>query len=432
MTSRRACLEQIRASASTHAGVWLDKFLPAQTQGGTKGQHIQQGLDNIRVPMGYEEAFRRRKTAFQQAPRPMGMVLRCAQAVAQGRVVVGLGQKSVLEVGLTLEHTWGLPYLPGSSLKGIAAWAARDSQDPAWHEGGDSYLALFGDTDESGAVRFLDAWWEPKGSGLPVHLDTMTVHHPHYYQSDDETPPSDMDSPTPVAFASASGAYEVMLEGPEAWVEAAGELLKRGLRDHGIGAKTAGGYGRLDLDWVSMEEERRRKEKEVERRREKVRRSVSHVGRHNAGVEVRRILADLDKAADSSIAAEARAQLRSKLTVPWLQGKVTGPDHWAAPLLADLPPVSRPREKDGSKGVGPATPETAVSRFRERIDAARAHKVQLRSLVAEAVDSVDLDVEDLMALRKAFKAHLKKRAKPADRALAENLAAKIEAARAAP
>ncbi len=40
------------------------------------------------------------------------------------RLVVGLGHNTVLETGLTLHHTWGLPMLPGSALKGLArAWA---------------------------------------------------------------------------------------------------------------------------------------------------------------------------------------------------------------------------------------------------------------------------------------------------------------------
>ncbi len=42
------------------------------------------------------------------------------EAQARGRLIVGLGGKGVLEFGLTLQHTSGLPVIPGSALKGLA------------------------------------------------------------------------------------------------------------------------------------------------------------------------------------------------------------------------------------------------------------------------------------------------------------------------
>ena len=38
---------------------------------------------------------------------------------AQSRLIVGLGNKGPLEIGMTLHHTTGLPYIPGSALKGL-------------------------------------------------------------------------------------------------------------------------------------------------------------------------------------------------------------------------------------------------------------------------------------------------------------------------
>lgn len=41
------------------------------------------------------------------------------ERVAQNRVIVGLGGKGVLEIGITLKHITGLPSIPGSALKGL-------------------------------------------------------------------------------------------------------------------------------------------------------------------------------------------------------------------------------------------------------------------------------------------------------------------------
>jgi len=41
------------------------------------------------------------------------------QAQALGRLIVGLGGKGAMEFGLTLQHTSGLPVIPGSALKGL-------------------------------------------------------------------------------------------------------------------------------------------------------------------------------------------------------------------------------------------------------------------------------------------------------------------------
>jgi len=38
---------------------------------------------------------------------------------SQGRLLVGLGGKGVMEIGITLSHVTGLPYIPGSALKGL-------------------------------------------------------------------------------------------------------------------------------------------------------------------------------------------------------------------------------------------------------------------------------------------------------------------------
>jgi CRISPR-associated protein Cmr6 len=259
MRSRRLELDTLRKTATTHAGLWMDRFLEAQTEKdggagdesgtGSKAALIRD-VSDLKVPSSYREAFQRRRAEFERA----GATLVVAEAL--GRTVIGLGAKGALEAGLRLEHTWGVPILPGTALKGVAATAADYFLESAeWRRGtketppGSSYAHLFGTTDESGAVIFHDAWWQPgKGDAIiPIHIDVMTVHHPHYYQDAEPQAPSDMDSPTPIAFASVSGEYLIALEGEPEWREAALEILRMGLAELGIGAKTSSGYGRMKL-----------------------------------------------------------------------------------------------------------------------------------------------------------------------------------------
>lgn len=279
MQARRNDLKGIVRQPTTHAGLWLDKFLPEQNEKGAEGdagvgakaEHIA-ALAGHPVPPGYREAFSRWRAALERE----GVHL--AEAEAEGRVVLGLGAKGVLEAGLTLDHTWGTPVLSASALKGLAAAAARrlvEGED--WQRKrandtvGPSYARLFGTTEHAGSVRFLDAWWVCEGSDrLPIDLDVMTVHHPTYYQQG-TAPPADTDSPNPVAFATTRGRFLVAVEAtgePEeraAWVDAAFELLALGLRELGIGAKTNAGYGRMRLDWRSAAEAERERMSPVER-----------------------------------------------------------------------------------------------------------------------------------------------------------------------
>lgn len=258
MEARRNALKHLPFQDTVHAGLWIDKMLPAQNDKGgdegkgDKGRHIQR-LSDVKIPVGYREAFKRWRDDHEAAGHAL------VEAKVQGRMVIGIGQKGPLEVGLTLNHTWGVPYIPGSALKGIAAATAHKLlQDPAWlgpkdpsssTEAGESYQHMFGLVSQKGRVVFHDAWWIPAGDALPLKPDVMTVHHADYYQKD--APPSDTDSPNPVSFVSVTGSYLIALEGEFEWCNAAADILRIGAEDLGVGAKTRAGYGRLTVGAVS-------------------------------------------------------------------------------------------------------------------------------------------------------------------------------------
>jgi CRISPR type III-B/RAMP module RAMP protein Cmr6 len=195
----------------------------------------------------YRAAFDRWTRTLPTDPPPIDLI-------TEGRLIVGLGSESVLETGIRLHHTYGLPVIPGSALKGVSAHycnAVWGSVEPKFvRETGEYHRLLFGTTDDSGCITFHDAWLVP-GSQNPLVLDVMTPHHPDWL--DGNKPPTDFDSPVPVSFVSVAGTFRVAVSwnGPAGhaqsknWTQLALELLKEALREWGVGGKTSSGYGRL-------------------------------------------------------------------------------------------------------------------------------------------------------------------------------------------
>jgi CRISPR-associated protein Cmr6 len=277
---RRPALAGLQARADTHPGLWIDRYLPCQTvhqgaepPGYNKEQAREardaliQAIEQKQVAAGYREALQRWIGDFDAQAEAAAT----ARAVSLGRVLVGAGQKGPAEFGITLHRTWGVPVLPGSSLKGIAAaaasrffgdgdWARRDnaatvradSQGRALPP--NAYDALFGDVEEVGAVIFHDAWFVPGSDGKNgLHRDVLTVHHPDYYQR--EGAYTETEAPIPVPMVSAAGMFFVAVELHPAldphthghWLRFAWSALQLGLRELGVGSKTNAGYGRVQL-----------------------------------------------------------------------------------------------------------------------------------------------------------------------------------------
>lgn len=175
-----------------------------------------------------------------------------------GRMVIGLGGENVLETGLTLNHTYGTPMIPGTALKGLAAhychqaWGAADEK---FKLGGEHHQTIFGTTEDSGHIIFHDAWITPQSLDGSLQLDVMTPHHGEYYSDKNGlTPPTDFEDPNPVTFLSVVGTFHVAVScdvsGPDGdeWAERIFGLLSDALREWGIGGKTNAGYGRLVLE----------------------------------------------------------------------------------------------------------------------------------------------------------------------------------------
>lgn len=255
MSSRRNVLVNLDKSIANHAGLWLDKFLTTQQESANSNEQPKTRLVNevgtISQPEIYTKFYQRWKQTLEQISD-----VQTGKATVQGRMAVGLGTESVLETSIKLYHTYGVPYIPASALKGVAASYARDYLH-GWEQTSSNYVTVFGtSTDEkndikeaAGFVTFYDALYVPD-SGInkqALHADVITVHHQDYYE-DKNLAPADWDSTTPISFLTATGEYLIALSGPEDWVSLTFDILKEALKELGVGAKTSSGYGRMELE----------------------------------------------------------------------------------------------------------------------------------------------------------------------------------------
>ncbi|SBS35732.1 RAMP superfamily protein [Marinomonas spartinae] len=192
------------------------------------------------------------KNAFNRWFDPTSDENRFSQTVMtlENRLLIGLTDNAALETGCSLSRNYGMPYIPGSSVKGVVReWAIKHLPNSAV-----VLEQLFGtyDSDQpnrvSATVTFHDAWWIPfdkdkaKPEPKPFVLDIVTTHHQDYYNGQQDKP-TDKDSPIPNHQLAVHGSFLFVLEGAPDHVELCQKMLAQALQDNGIGAKTAAGYG---------------------------------------------------------------------------------------------------------------------------------------------------------------------------------------------
>ena len=168
------------------------------------------------------------------------------------RMVIGLGGETVLETDITLHHLYGIPFIPGSALKGLTRAYVTGEIDE--HKSKDiehddeTIKHIFGWQERAGTVIFFDAM--PNGD-IKFMLDIMNPHYPDYYnslKSSNTTPPTNDQSPNPVTFLTVADTTFTFALAPrnpkhKADVEIVKGWLQEALQKYGIGGKTSAGYG---------------------------------------------------------------------------------------------------------------------------------------------------------------------------------------------
>lgn len=259
----RACRDVLRKALSSknaapaHPGLLMDRYLVTHARSSGQGgagdadrvKVLRHAIDSIKeIESLHRQAFARYQSHLADA---ITWTMKTTSPL-----VIGLGAQNPLEVGLTFHHSFGVPIIPGTAIKGLLAHYSEE----VLGLDGPTRETLFGTTGSSGMFVFYDAWIVPSSLSGCLRQDVITVHHPDYYAqrpvdgapvNSDFAPPSDFDDPNPVAFLHTVGEFAFAIEPVfesehrSDWCQYVKHALVRALYDWGIGAKTRSGYGRL-------------------------------------------------------------------------------------------------------------------------------------------------------------------------------------------
>ncbi|WP_058555717.1 type III-B CRISPR module RAMP protein Cmr6 [Thiohalocapsa sp. ML1] len=231
-----------------HAGLLIQRGYQDydnETEAGRvrKTGHIQR-ICAVPPSTFYVNAYQR----WSDLVRREGLRFRVIELTLESRLFIGLTAGGMLETGCAIHHSYGMPYLMGSSIKGAVAAHVRASPFGKVHA--EICNDLFGAEPSTahpvglaGVYTFHDAWWVPGSAASPMVQEVVTTHHLDYYGKEGEVPASDLDSPVPNAQIAVQGAFLFAIEGPPAWMHLAEAMLRSTLVEAGIGAKRRAGYG---------------------------------------------------------------------------------------------------------------------------------------------------------------------------------------------
>ncbi len=251
-----------------------------------------QHLAGFSVEPDYGKAFNYWKESLNQSGDHTAFL------TLESRLLVGHGTSSATDFGITLHHTWGVPVIPGSALKGLTAhfvetvfgpavqsdrpWES-DELDPVQFQGvtwkdrrithgpGRTYQSLFGapDAESDKAARQANEWagasrglvtfhdalyvYDNTAANKPFAQDGLTPHQKDYY--DDHIThgsaatawPNDYTDPVPLGFMTVRPKVRLLLalSGDPDWTPIAAEFLTQAFKaEWGVGGKTSSGYGR--------------------------------------------------------------------------------------------------------------------------------------------------------------------------------------------
>ncbi len=206
------------------------------------------------------------------------------------RLVIGAGYPSFIENGFLFHHVYGIPYIPGETLKGLArtvfilsvAEAVKEEtkfskieeelseevegisyqipkkvniilDDYTIENPVETFRKIFGSKERRGQVIFFDAYPVDFNPSEHFEADIMNSHYGDYYQSGKA--PADWLNPNPIHFLALKegivfefslglAPLEPMEDSEEKLLLATTRrLLEVGLKNFGVGNKKRKGYG---------------------------------------------------------------------------------------------------------------------------------------------------------------------------------------------
>lgn len=194
-----------------------------------------------------------------------GYITYTADARTRWRMVCGMGEQQVHENNMVLHRIYGIPYIPGSSIKGklrrlIIKKYFSGEQEALRNE---TFRLIFGsskgDTGNRGGVFFNDAF----PITVPVIVpDVISVHYPDYYKKEGQISAHDSEKINPIYFIAVerttfrislaikeslnnTGVFSFGNTRYASLLEVVTAHLPELINEFGLGAKTRKGYGKL-------------------------------------------------------------------------------------------------------------------------------------------------------------------------------------------
>jgi len=246
----------------------------------------------------YINKFKEKVQRSEPPPKVEGYAIEKFRLKTAYRLVIGAGYPSFIENGFMFHHVYGIPYIPGETLKGLAravfilsvAEAIKGKFDPSKIEERlseeaekeiseeaksilhqipekiniildnytienpvETFRKIFGSKKRRGQVIFFDAYPVKFKPSEHFEADIMNPHYGRYYQADEA--PADWLNPTPIHFLALKegivfefslglAPLEPMEDNEEKLLlETARKLLEVGLKNFGVGSKKRKGYG---------------------------------------------------------------------------------------------------------------------------------------------------------------------------------------------
>jgi CRISPR-associated protein Cmr6 len=231
---------------------------------------INEDIENFKWDKDFINSIEIRKKQIIMQLQKEGYNLENLPLSISWRLVIGLGASHPQETSMTLHHIYGIPYIPGSAIKGVTRhWAVLkfaekknktedmefekdiEKVSNALEKGEDlelevekitfkDLIEIFGTQEKQGKVIFFDAY---PFEEIRLKIDVMNPHYPKYYL--EGQPPADWQTPVPIKFLTVENTkFQFYLASKEqTLVEKARSLLLETIQNYGIGAKTSLGYG---------------------------------------------------------------------------------------------------------------------------------------------------------------------------------------------
>jgi CRISPR-associated protein Cmr6 len=238
---------------------------------------LNESIVNYQWEKDFLTNINKTKQKMMDSLKESGYLIEQFDLKLQWRLIVGLGASHPQETSMTLHHIFGIPYIPGSALKGASRhymiWKFVDENEEELNlrlcksnfaellkelnkalekeenltisVGNISFkdlIHIFGTQKRQGKIIFFDAYPIEE---IKLKIDIMNPHYPDYYTKD--KPPTDWQNPIPIKFLTVEDTkfrfYLAAKDKDQNLLNHARKILNDALLNYGVGAKTSLGYG---------------------------------------------------------------------------------------------------------------------------------------------------------------------------------------------